>query len=100
MADGELPGPLSPRVHLDSRHARRARLRLAMGNADEGHRPDGLDDRPPLRSRLRKARSQQAAYQIDDGSFRQAQAKRAAVELVLITVVIARSQRVARMRAR
>ena len=56
---------------------------FAMGNADEGHRPDGLDDRPPLRNRLRKARSQQKAHQIDDGSFCQAQTQRAAVELVL-----------------
>ena len=38
MADGELSRPLSPRLHADPRHARRPRLRLAMGHADEGHR--------------------------------------------------------------
>ena len=58
-------------------------LRLAMGHADEGHRPDGLDDRPPLRDRLRKARPQQAALETDDRSFRQAEAQRAAIEFVL-----------------
>src|SRR5260370_41580270 len=97
MADGELSRSLSPRLHPDPRHARRARLRFAMGNADEGHRPDGLDDRPPLRDRLRKARPQQASHEIDDGSFCQAQAQRAAVELVLekrglAVIVIARSR--------
>src|SRR6185295_15533703 len=83
MADGELSRPLPPRLHPDPRHARRPRLRFAMGHPDEGDRPDGLDDRPPLRNRLRKARPQQAPCQIDDRSFYQAEAKRTAVELVL-----------------
>ncbi len=65
----------------------RARLRLAMGHADEGHRPDGLDDRPPVRDRLRKARPQQAALKTDDGSFREAETKRTAVEFVLTDVI-------------
>ena len=69
MADGELSRPLPPRLHADPRHARRPRLRLAMGHADEGHRADGLDDRPPLRDRLRKARPQQAALETDHRSF-------------------------------
>ena len=85
MADGELSRPLPPRLHPDPRHARRPRLRLAVGNPDEGHRADGLDDRPPLRDRLRKARAQQAALETDHGSFRQAEAQRAAVEFVLGT---------------
>src|SRR5205807_8188746 len=83
MADGELSPPLSPRLHPDPRHAWRPRLRLAMGNADEGHRADGLDDRTPVRDRLREARPQQAALETDDGSFRETEAKRAAVEFVL-----------------
>jgi len=92
MADGELPGPLSPRLHAYSRHARRARLRLAMGHADEGHRPHGLDDRPPLRDRLREARTEQAPLETDDGPFREAERRRAAAEFVLIMIVIARSE--------
>src|SRR5450631_2985651 len=83
MADGELPRSLSPRLHHDPRHARRPRLRLAMGNADEGHRADGLDDRTPVRDRLRKTRAQQAALETDIRSFRAAEAQRAAVEFVL-----------------
>ena len=56
---------------------------FAVGHADEGDRSDGLDDRPPLRDRLRKTRPQQAPFQIDDRSFCQAEAKRTAVEFVL-----------------
>src|ERR1700759_379456 len=82
MVDGELSGPLSPRLHLDPRHAGRARLRLAMGHADEGHGADGLDDRPPLRDRLRAAGAEQAPLEIAHGSFRQAQGT--AAELVLM----------------
>src|ERR1700691_5301990 len=54
-----------------------------MGNPDEGDRTDGLDDRAPVRDRLRKARAQQAALEIDHRSFRTAQTKRPAVEFVL-----------------
>ena len=54
----------------------RARLRFAMGNADEGDRADGLDDRPPLRDRLREARPQQAPVETDHRSFRPAEAQR------------------------
>ena len=61
------------------------RLRFAMGHADEGHRPDGLDDRPPLRDRLRKTRPQQAPFEIDHRSFRASGAQRAAIEFVLET---------------
>src|SRR6202012_5204972 len=85
MADGELSGPLSPRLHPDPRHAGRARLRLAMGHADEGHRADGVDDRPPLRDCLREAGPEQAPHEIDDGPFRQAEGP--AVELVLAIVI-------------
>src|SRR5438309_9728800 len=55
-----------------------------MGNADEGYRTDGLDDRAPVRERLRKARAQQAAFQIDHRSFRAAKKQRAAAEFVLV----------------
>src|SRR5947208_4903338 len=55
-----------------------------MGNADEGYRTDGLDDRAPVRGRLREARPQQAALQIDHRSFRQAKTQRAAAEFVLV----------------
>src|SRR5713226_2625592 len=55
-----------------------------MGNADEGHRTDGLDDRTPVRHRLREARAQQAAFQIDHRSFRAAKTQRAAAEFVLV----------------
>src|SRR5437879_4576275 len=84
MADGQLSGPLSPHLYPDPGHAWRARLRFAVGNTDEGHRTDGLDDRPPVRDRLREARAQQAALEIDHRTFRAAQAKRAAAELVLV----------------
>src|SRR5207248_8064479 len=83
MADGQLSRSLSPRLHPDPRHARRPRLRLAMGCADEGHRTHGLDDRTPFRNRLRKARPQQAADETDDRSFRKAEAQRTAIEFVL-----------------
>src|SRR5881398_2285430 len=55
-----------------------------MGNADEGYRTDGLDDRAPVRGRLREARPQQAAFQIDRRSFRPAKTQRAAAEFVLV----------------
>src|SRR5262249_28554167 len=83
MADGELSRPLSSCLHADPRHAGWARLRLAVGYADEGHRADGLDDRPPLRDRLREAWTEQAPLEIDHGSLREAEGKRAAVEFVL-----------------
>src|SRR6202048_4889493 len=83
MADGQLSRPLPPRLYPDPRHARRARLRLAMGNPDEGHRTDGLDDRTPVRDRLRKTRAQQAAFETDHRSFRAAETQRAAIESVL-----------------
>src|SRR5580658_9247183 len=83
MADGQLSRPLSPHLHADPRHARRPRLRFAVGNADEGHRTDGLDDRTPLRDRLREARAQQAALEIDHRSFRAAETQRAAAQPVL-----------------
>src|SRR5436305_563358 len=83
MANGELSRPLPPRLYADPRHARRPRLRLAMGHADEGHRSDGLDDRAPLRDRLRKARAEQAALKADHRAFRAAEAQRAAAEFVL-----------------
>jgi hypothetical protein len=54
-----------------------------MGHADEGHRSDGLDDRAPLRNRVRKTRTQQAALEADDRPFRAAEAERAATEFVL-----------------
>src|SRR5712672_2099798 len=83
MADGELSRPLSPRLHPDPRYARRTRLRLAMGRADEGHRPDGLDDRPPLRDRLREAWAEQAAFETDHRPFCKAEAQRSAAQFVL-----------------
>src|SRR5205807_9925758 len=83
VVDGELSRSLSPRLHPDPRHARRPRLRLAMGNPHEGHRADGLDDRTPVRDRLRKTRAQQAALETAVRSFRAAEKQRAAVEFVL-----------------
>src|SRR5215471_6287173 len=83
MADGELSGSLPPRLHVDPRHARRARLRLAMGHADEGNRADGLDDWTPVRDRLRKARPQQAPLETEHRSFRKTQGERTAAEFVL-----------------
>src|SRR5580693_4902795 len=83
MADGELSRPLPPCLYADPRHARWSRLRFAVGNADEGYRTDGLDDRTPVRNRLRKARAQQAALETDHRSFRAARAQRPAVEFIL-----------------
>src|SRR5438105_10266729 len=83
MADGQLSGALPPRVYSDPRHARRARLRFPMGNTDERHRTNGVDDREAVRDRLREARSQQAAFEIDDRSFCSAPAERTATELAL-----------------
>src|ERR1700674_6110952 len=54
-----------------------------MGDADEGHRADGVDDRTPVRDRLREARAQQAAFETDHRPFRAAEAQRPAVEFVL-----------------
>ena len=54
-----------------------------MGDADEGHRADGMDDRPPLRDRVRKARSQQAPHKIDHGPLRAPEAQWRAVESLL-----------------
>src|ERR1700722_6454108 len=86
MADGQFSRPLSPHLHADPRHARWPRLRFAMGNADEGHRSHGLDDRTPVRDRLRKTRAQQKAVETDDLSFREAEAQRAAAEFVLVNL--------------
>src|SRR3954465_14851928 len=83
MADGQLSGALPPRVYPDPRHARRARLRFPMGNADERHRTDGVDDRAAVRDCLREARYQQAAFEIDDRSFCPAAAQRTATEFIL-----------------
>src|SRR6185437_17068720 len=79
-------------LHFDPRHAERPRLRFAMGNPDEGHRADRLDDRTPVRDRLRKARPQQAPLETDDGSFREAEAQRPAAEFVLDTTSSLRTQ--------
>ncbi len=49
------PDRYRARVHADPRHARRQGLRLHLGQAHEGHRARCLDDRPPLRDRLRKS---------------------------------------------
>src|ERR1700751_514681 len=83
MASGQLSRSLSPRLYADPRHARRPRLRFAVGDADEGHWANGLDDRTPLRDRRREAWAQQASIEIDHGSFREAEGERAAVEPVL-----------------
>src|SRR5260370_582275 len=83
MADGQLSRPLSPHLYADPRHARRARLRFAVGNADEGDRTDGLDDRTPVRNRLRKARAQQTALETDHRSFRAARAQWPTAQFVL-----------------
>src|ERR1700682_5504776 len=63
-----------------------------MGNADEGHRTDGLDDRTPVRDRLREARAQQAAFEIDHRPFRAAETQRAAVEFVLVKPSLSRKR--------
>src|SRR5262249_55410807 len=55
----EFPGSGQPCVQAHPRHARRQGLRLDLGQAHEGHWPLCLDDRPPLRGRLRQARPQQ-----------------------------------------
>src|SRR4051794_41404231 len=83
MADGQLSRSLPPHFYADPRHARWARLRLAVGNPNEGNRADGLDDRAPVRDRLRETRAQQAAFEADDRPFCKTEAQRAAVEFVL-----------------
>ena len=54
-----------------------------MGRAADRLRPDGLDDRPPLRSDLREAQPQPGAHQAYHRAFLAAQAGSAAVEFVL-----------------
>src|SRR5882672_10014900 len=54
-----------------------------MGDANERHRADGLDDRTPVRDRLREARAQQAAFEPDHRPFCAAEAQRATIEPVL-----------------
>ena len=58
MADGEFSRPLPPRVQAHPRHARRQGLRFDLRQAHDRRRPDRLDDRPAVRSRLRTARLQ------------------------------------------
>src|SRR6185437_739253 len=55
-----------------------------MGHADEGHRADGLDDRAPVRHRLRQARAQQAALETDHRSLRPPETQRPAAQPVLV----------------
>ena len=87
------PGPLSPRLHDDPRHARRQGLRLAVGRADEGNRADGLDDRPQVRDRLHETWPEQKACQADDRPFYQAERHRRPAEPVLIVGLIVGSGR-------
>ena len=63
------PGSLPPCIQAGARHARRQGLRLRLGQADDRRRPDRLDDRPPLRSRLREARSQQRSAPVSPPSI-------------------------------
>src|SRR5262245_50471015 len=58
MADGELSRQVPPRVLAHPRDARRQGLRLDLGPAHEGLGPACLDDRSPLRTRLRTPRPQ------------------------------------------
>src|SRR6516225_9388499 len=83
MAYGQLPRSLSPCLHADPGHARRPRLRLAMGYADEGNRADGLDDRAQVRDRMRKAWAEQAPLETHHRSFRKAERQRPATQPVL-----------------
>src|SRR3978361_2264400 len=87
MADGELSGSMPSWLRADPRHARRTRLRFAMGYAHEGHGADGLDDRPPVRDCLRKTWPQQAALETDHRPFRAAETQRPAAEFVLSRVI-------------
>ena len=52
------PDRCRPRLQAHPRHARRQGLRFDFRQADDRLRPDRLDDRPPLRGRLRAARLQ------------------------------------------
>src|SRR6516164_9308156 len=83
MAYGQLPRSLSPCLHADPGHARRPRLRLAMGYADEGNRADGLDDRAQVRNRMREAWAEQAPLETHHRSFRKAERQRPATQPVL-----------------
>src|SRR3712207_5495057 len=83
MADRQLSGQVPPRAQADARDARRQGLRCQVGRAHEGLGPACLDDRPPLRGRLRAARPQPAQAQADHRSLRPAAQAAAAAELVL-----------------
>ncbi len=58
MAEREFSRPHRARVQAGPRHARRQGLRFDLRQAHDRLRPDRLDDRPALRSRLRAARLQ------------------------------------------
>ena len=63
------PDRYRPRVQAHPRHARRQGLRFDVGQADDRRRSDRLDDRPPLRSRLRAARLQRDQREDHDRAF-------------------------------
>src|SRR6516162_4173593 len=98
MAYGQLPRSLSPCLHADPGHARRPRLRLAMGYADEGNRADGLDDRAQVRDRMRKAWAEQAPLETHHRPFRKAERQRPATQPVLEPDLGANTFRVRRAR--
>src|SRR6185437_4803065 len=79
MAAGELSRPASPRIQADPRHAWRQGLRRSLGHEDERYRPLCMDDWPPLRNGLRKARDQSVAHAAHDRAFPQATFRSATV---------------------
>src|ERR1700688_3398746 len=69
VADREFPRPLPARVQADPRYAQRQGLRFDLRQADDGFRPDRLDDRAAFRGRLRAARLQYDEREDDDRAF-------------------------------
>src|SRR5262249_36571345 len=93
VADGQFSRPLPPRVQAHPRDPRWQGLRLELGQAHDRRRAGRLDDRPPLRTRLREARLQQDANAADARPFQSAAAGRRAIALILAVFFPRPSQR-------
>src|SRR5580692_4438289 len=83
MAEGEFPGPARSRFQAGARYARRQGLRLDMGQASDRYRTGRLDDRSPVRGRLREAWLQHGTAENHHRAFPSAEAGIEATRSVL-----------------
>src|SRR5262245_30454139 len=83
MADGEFSRRRSARLQAHPRDPRRQGLRFDLGQAHDRRRPGRLDDRSPLRARLRQAWLQQDPHAAHHRSLQPAAERRPAAQPVL-----------------